>query len=142
MYWGMLLRQRRGRTNLMKSNYKLATALVAGVAVGGAVIQGLHAQATPAAYVVVDISDITDPEGFKAIPPKSGQETLAPFGGKYLIRTEKITALDGTAPKRFVVIAFDSVENAKAWKASASSKEVDAIREKTTKSSQFLVEGM
>jgi uncharacterized protein (DUF1330 family) len=126
----------------MKSNYKLATALVTGIAVGGAVIQGLHAQATPVAYVVVDISDVTDPEGFKAIPPKSGPETLAPFGGKYLIRTEKITALDGTAPKRFVVIAFDSVANAKAWKASASSKEVDAIRDKTTKSSQFLVEGM
>jgi uncharacterized protein (DUF1330 family) len=126
----------------MKSNYKLAAALVTGIAVGGAAIQGLHAQATPVAYVVVDISDVTDPEGFKAIPPKSGPETLAPFGGKYLIRTDKITALDGTAPKRFVVIAFDSVANAKAWKASASSKEVDAIRDKTTKSSQFLVEGM
>ena len=126
----------------MKSNHKLAIALVAGVAVGGAVIQGLHAQATPPAYVVVDISDITDPEGFKAIPPKSGPETLAPFGGRYVIRTEKITALDGTAPKRFVVIAFDSVEKARAWKASASSKEVDVIRDKTTKSSQFLVEGM
>jgi uncharacterized protein (DUF1330 family) len=126
----------------MKANQKLAIALVTGVVVGGGVIQGLHAQATPLAYVVVDIADITDPEGFKAILPKSGPETLAPFGGRYIIRTERITALDGTAPKRFVVIAFDSVEKAKAWKASASSKTVDAIRDKTTKSSQFLVEGM
>jgi uncharacterized protein (DUF1330 family) len=126
----------------MDSNYKLAISLVAGVAVGAAVIQGLHAQGAPPAYVVVDISDFTDPEGFKAIPPKSSPETLTPFGGKYVIRTEKITALDGTAPKRFVVIAFDSVEKAKAWKASASTKEVDVIRDKTTKSSQFLVEGM
>jgi len=126
----------------MKANYKLAIVLAAGIAVGGAVIQGLHAQAAPPVYVVVDISDVTDPEGFKAIPPKSGPETLAPFGGKYVMRTEKITALDGTAPKRFVVIAFDSAEKAKAWKASANSKEVDVIRDKTTKSSQFLVEGM
>jgi uncharacterized protein (DUF1330 family) len=126
----------------MKTNHKLAIALVAGVAIGGAVIQGLHAQATPPAYVVVDISDITDPQGFKAIPPKSGPETLAPFGGRYLIRTEKIIALDGVAPKRFVVIAFDSVEKAKAWKASPSAQEVDVIRDKTTKSSQFLVGGM
>jgi len=109
---------------------------------GGAVIQRLHAQATPPVYVVVDIADITDPEGFKAVPLKSGPETLAPFGGKYVIRTEKITPLDGTAPKRFVVIAFDNVERAKAWKASASSNEVDVIRDKTTKSIQFLVEGM
>lgn len=126
----------------MKANHKLALALVAGVSVGGAVIQGLHAQAKPVAYVVVDIADITDPEGFKAIPPKSGPETLAPFGGRYIIRTENTTALDGTAPKRFVVIAFDSVEKAQAWKASAGSRAVDAIRDKTTKSNQFLVEGM
>jgi uncharacterized protein (DUF1330 family) len=126
----------------MKSNHKLAIALVAGVAVGGAVIPGLRAQSTPPVYVVVDIGDITDPEGFKAIPPKSGPETLTPFGGKYIIRTDKITALDGTPPKRFVVIAFDNVEQAKAWKASAPTKEVDAIRGKTTKSSQFLVSGM
>ena len=126
----------------MKANHKLAIVLAAGIAVGGAVIQGLHAQAAPPVYVVVDISDITDPEGFKAIPPKSGPETLAPFGGKYVIRTEKIIALDGTAPKRFVVIAFPSVEKARAWKASASSKEVDVIRDKTTKSSQFMVGGM
>ena len=126
----------------MKSNHRLAIALVAGVAVGGAVIQGLHAQATPPVYVVVDIADITDPEGFKAILAKTGPETLAPFGGKYLIRTEKITALDGTAPKRFVVIAFDSMEKAKAWSESVASKEANAIRVKTTKSSRFLVEGM
>jgi uncharacterized protein (DUF1330 family) len=32
------------------------------------------------------------------------------FGGKYIIRTDKITNLDGTPPARFVVIAFDGVE--------------------------------
>jgi len=126
----------------MKSNHKIAVALVAGVAIGGAVMQGLHAQAAAPAYVVTYISDITDPEGFKALPPKAGPETLAPFGGKYLIRTENITALEGTAPKRFVVIAFESVAKAKAWKDSAGAKEINSIRVKTTRSSQFLVEGM
>jgi len=126
----------------MKGNHKLVFALVAGVLAGGAIVHGLHAQAVPPAYVVVDISAVTDPDGFKAIPAKAGPETLTPFGGKYIIRTERITALDGTAPQRFVVIAFPNVEQAKAWKASASSKEVDAIRDRTTKSSQFLVEGM
>jgi hypothetical protein len=59
-----------------------------------------------------------------------------------VIRTEKITPLDGTPPKRFVFIAFDSMEKAMAWKASASSTEVDVIRDGTTKSTQFLVEGL
>jgi uncharacterized protein (DUF1330 family) len=126
----------------MKANYKLAIALTAGVVIGGAVIQGLHAQAAPPTYVVVDISDITDPEGFKAIPAKASPETMATFGGKYVIRTETITAVDGTPPKRFVVIAFDSLEKANAWRASANTKEIDAIRAKTTKSREFILGGM
>src|SRR4029077_6440958 len=109
----------------------------AGIAAGGGIIQGLQAQAKPPVYVVVDIADITDAEGFKAIIPLSVPDTLAPFGGRYVIRTDKITALDGTPPKRFVVIAFDNVEQAQAWKASESAKKVDVIRDKTTKSSQF-----
>jgi uncharacterized protein (DUF1330 family) len=131
-----------GRISPMKANRKLAIALVASIAAGGAIIQGLHAQAKPPVYVVVDIADITDTEGFKAIIPLSAPDTLTPFGGRYVIRTDKITALDGTPPKRFVVIAFDNVEQAQAWKASESAKKVDVIRDKTTKSSQFLVDGM
>jgi uncharacterized protein (DUF1330 family) len=126
----------------MKANHKLAIALAAGVALGGALIQGLHAQATPPAYVVVDISAITDPDGFKVIPAKASPETLAAFGGRYLIRTEKITAVDGTPPKRFVVIAFASLAKANAWHESANTKEVDAIRAKTTNSREFIVGGM
>jgi uncharacterized protein (DUF1330 family) len=129
------------RETYMKSFHRLGLACVAGSAIGGAVVGGLHAQAAPPAYVVTYIGDITDPEGFKALPPRTGPETLAPFGGRYIIRTEKITALDGTAPKRFVVIAFDSSEKARAWKDSASAKEASAIRAKTTRSDQFLIEG-
>jgi uncharacterized protein (DUF1330 family) len=126
----------------MRTYRKIAIALVAGIAAGGAIMQGLHAQAKPPVYVVVDIFDVTDADGFKTIPPLAGPETLTPFGGRYVIRTDKITALDGTPPKRFVVIAFDSAEKAQAWKASESSKKVDVIRDKTTKSSQFLVDGL
>jgi hypothetical protein len=40
----------------MKTNCKVAVALVAGAAIGGAAIQGLHAQAKPPIYVVQDIT--------------------------------------------------------------------------------------
>jgi len=59
-----------------------------------------------------------------------------------LARTDKITALDGNAPKLSVIIAFDSKEKAQAWYNSAAQKEVTAIRTKTTKSRAFIVEGM
>jgi hypothetical protein len=35
-------------------------AIVLGVAVGGAIVQGLRAQAAPPVYVVVEISDVND----------------------------------------------------------------------------------
>jgi len=38
--------------------------------------------------------------------------TLAPFNGHYLVRGGKTQALEGEAPKRIVVIAFDSAEEA------------------------------
>lgn len=129
----------------MKVNYKIALTLLAGIALGAAAIQGLHAQAKPPSYVVVDISEITDSEGYKAIGQRSNAAAAAVFkdlGGKYIARTDRIIALDGNAPKRFVIIAFDSVENAQAWNNSTDQKEVNAIRTKTTKSRSFIVEGM
>jgi uncharacterized protein (DUF1330 family) len=125
----------------MKTSYNLAIAVAAGAAVGGSVVQGLHAQGTPPTYAVIDISNVTDPEGFKALIPKAGPATAA-FGGKFIVRTENITASDGTAPKRFVIIAFDSLAKAKAWDASEAQKEVTAIRMKSSTSRQFFVEGM
>ena len=42
------------------------------------------------------------------------------FGGHYIARTQNITALDGAAPpKRFIIIAFDSLEKAQGWNNSA-----------------------
>ena len=47
----------------MKTNYKVAIALVAGAALGGAAIQGLHAQAKPPVYTVFEI-DVTNVEAY------------------------------------------------------------------------------
>jgi uncharacterized protein (DUF1330 family) len=126
----------------MNANLKLAVALAAGAVVGGMAVQGLRAQTSPPSYVVVDISDITDPEGYKAIISKSAPSSIAQFGGKYVIRTENIVPVEGVAPKRFVVIAFDNLDKSKAWLDSQNQKEIRAIRDKTTKSRQFIVEGM
>jgi uncharacterized protein (DUF1330 family) len=128
----------------MNQRTALGLAMLAGVAIGATAIQGLHAQAKPPAIVVVDISEIPDPDGFKIIPasPATSPAGVAAQGGHYIARTDKITSLDGTAPKRFIIIAFDSEEKAQAWNNSASQKEINTIRAKTTKSRSFVVEGV
>ena len=126
----------------MKRSITIGLAMLAGGAIGAVAVNGLHAQGkAPGAYAVVDISAITNPDLFKTLLPKAGSANDA-FGGKYVIRTENIVGVIGTPPKRFVVIAFDSMDKAKAWSASAAQQEVDAIAAKSLNSRRFLVDGM
>jgi uncharacterized protein (DUF1330 family) len=124
----------------MKQMITVAIAMTAGAFFGAVAVGGLHAQGKPGAYAVVDIGEISDPDTFKTLLPKAGP-AMSAFGGQFVARTEKITAVQGTPPKRFVIIGFDSVEKAKAWSESPAQKEVDAIRDKSTKSREFIIDG-
>ena len=125
----------------MKTHHPIALSMLAGTLLGAISVGGLYAQVkTPGAYVVIDISEIKDPDLFKTLIPKAGP-SMAPFGAYNVIRTEKIEPLEGTPPKRFVVIAFDNAAKAKEWDASAATKEVAAIRQKSTTSRAFIVDG-
>jgi uncharacterized protein (DUF1330 family) len=121
----------------------LGLAILAGAALGATAIKGLNAQTKPPTYVVIDIAEMTDPEGFKAVPasPAAGAARTAALGGRYLIRTDTTTAVDGTPPKRFVVLAFENREKAQGWADAADVKEINTIRSKTTESRAFIIDG-
>jgi uncharacterized protein (DUF1330 family) len=125
----------------MNTRYKIALAMLASAGLGAAAIQVLHAQAKPPVYAVIPILKITDAEAYKTILAKAPAAAAA-SGGHFVIRTDNITSLDGTPPQRFVLIAFDTMEQAQAWHNSAAQKEVDAIRAKSTTSLSFLAEGV
>jgi uncharacterized protein (DUF1330 family) len=125
----------------MRYQWTLAFAMLGGFMLGVFAVQGLNAEGTAAAgaYVIVDINQIDDPVTFKTMLPKEPQ-TITAFGGRFLTRTNYITALDGVAPLRFAIIAFDSVQKAQAWNESAPQSAVNAIRMKSTRSSSYIVE--
>ena len=125
----------------MNRHITVAAAMLAGVAIGGVGVDRLHAQSTaPGAYAVIDISEINNPDLFKALLAKA-EAPVAAAGGKFVMRTEKITARDGVAPARFVVIAFESMEKAKLWDKLPAQKEIDEMRAKSAKARSFLVDG-
>ena len=102
----------------------------------------LHARTTtPPVYVVVEIDEITDADGFEALRQKAAATDVeVQFeDGRYFARTENVTALDGSAPKFFAFIAFDNMTKAKAF--NDSMKNTTALRTKVTKSRSFIVEG-
>jgi uncharacterized protein (DUF1330 family) len=126
----------------MKSNHKLAVAVLAGVSIGVAGAHTIHAQQakTPAGYVISEV-DVTDPATFQKYAEKV-PETVAAFNGHYLVRGSKIQAVEGEAPKRVAVIAFESAEKARAWEYSAAYEAIKAIRQSSAKSRIFIVEGV
>ena len=124
----------------MDAPSKIALAVFAGLALGTVAVEGLHAQGKAPAYVFVDIRSVNDPNAFKAgVVDRASPAVVAAAGGRHVIRTQNVTSLDGPAPQRLVVIAFDSIEKAMAWQNSPTTKEITAARMKSTDSSSFLV---
>lgn len=126
----------------MHSNCKLALALVAGAAIGGAAIQTLHAQAKPPAFAVVEI-DVTNQDAFlKEYSPIAGK-ALTEAGGKYLARGGKNVGIDGEPPKsRTVILAFENIEKAQAAFASPAYREGRKIGDKYAKFRVWAMEGL
>ena len=127
----------------MNTNPKLVLAVIVGVSIGvigGMAIRGQQVTAPPG-YLIAEV-EVTDPAGMGKYGEKV-PETLAPFNHHYVVRSNKIQALEGDAPKGgIVVIAFDSVEKAREWYDSPAYAAIRPIRQSAAKSRLFIVEGL
>ncbi len=93
------------------------------------------------AYVIVQI-EVTDPETFETyraqVPP-----TIERFGGEYLVRGGDQAVLEGDwAFLRTVILKFPSMDQAKAWHASAEYEGPKALRQSASKGNMIVVEGV
>src|SRR3954462_5902928 len=94
---------------------QLALAALGGLFVGSALAFAVSAQKAPPAYFIAE-SVVTNPEADRAVIAKL-PATAQPYGGKYLARGGRIVSFGGEPPKRVVVVAFDSMAQAEAWRA-------------------------
>jgi uncharacterized protein (DUF1330 family) len=126
----------------MKTQFTVALAMLAGFGLGAVAVQGLHAQATPPVYQIAEI-DTTDTQAYlKEYAPRA-QAAIKAAGGRFLAAGGKLTPLEGEPPKeRVAIIAWQSAEQAEAYRNSAAFKELVAIRERLAKFRVFLVEGL
>jgi uncharacterized protein (DUF1330 family) len=125
----------------MKTHHTIALAMLAGFGLGTVAVQGLHAQAKAPVYQVTEI-EILNPEAYaKDYVPKA-RAAIQAAGGKFLAGG-KTTALDGEPPKsRIVIQQWDSIEKLKAYRDSATFKELLPIRDKLAKFRSYAVEGI
>lgn len=124
----------------MKTSYIIASSVLAGIAIGAAAIQGLHAQAKPPAYVIAEI-DVANMEGYSKEYLGPSSKALLERGAKYLARGSRTASIKGEPPKRIVLLTFETFEQAQAAFASAAFREAAAIGEKYAKFRIYAVEG-
>ena len=123
----------------MNSTFRVTLAALIGSALGAVVVQGLHAQAKPKAYIVTE-SEIVDAAAAAAYSPKN-QAAQKAAGGTSFRTTGKITAAVGTPPKRVGISEWSNADVAQAWLTSQGRKELSAERDKAIKIvRQYIVE--
>ena len=117
----------------MNARYTVLLSMIAGAALGGAAIQGLHAQAKPKAYVISE-TEAVDAAAQAAYTP-SVRAALSAAGGRSL-RTAggKVTSLEGSAPpKRVGITEWDNLEQAEAFYKSKAWNDLAPQRDKAQK---------
>ena len=126
----------------MSTQYTVALSVIAGLALGAATIEVLHAQAKPMAYAIV-FNTVNDQEKYMNEFAPAITKALQDAGGKYLVRGGKSIPMHGAPPApRVVVVQFESLDKAQAWWASPATKAVYAIGEKYATLNDFIVEGV
>ena len=115
--------------------------MLAGAALGGAVIDALHAQEKPHAYVIAEIT-IKDEDGYSREFAPAVVKAQEASGGKFLVRGGKTESQVGSPPApRVFVVEYDSLDKAQAWWNSQATQDAFAIGNKYADIRQFAVEG-
>ena len=132
----------------MKTYLAVSFGMVAGIAVGGFAVQGLHAEAKPPVYLMTEI-DVTDPEKptARSLPrrpkPRSGRLALSLFLSAEQPEWERkpIEALEGTPPKRIAIQQWESMDAVNKWYNSADYQAALKIGRQYATFRRYAVEG-
>ena len=92
------------------------------------------------AYVIVNV-DTKHPKEYERYK-EMAQETVARYGGRYLVRGGQMSMLEGSwKPTRIVVLEFDSYEKAHEWWHSAEYAPAKELRQRLSTTDLIIVDG-
>jgi uncharacterized protein (DUF1330 family) len=99
----------------MKKYVPVAFALLVGIAIGGLIVQGLHAQAKPKAYTITELQtlDVTAAADVAA-RIQAAQQTAG--GRNFRTGGGKVVGMEGSPPpQRVAITEWDNLEMAEAF---------------------------
>lgn len=92
------------------------------------------------AYVIVNV-DTKHPQEYERYK-QMAQETVAQYGGRYLVRGGRMEVLEGAwQPTRIVILEFPSYEKAREWWHSAEYAPAKDLRQQLSTTDMLLVDG-
>ena len=126
----------------MRTQYLMALSLAAGIVLGAAGAQVLHAQARPLGYVVGEIN-ITDPQNYaKEFGPLARKALSEAPGYRALVLGGKVVPIEGDAPTgRVIINVFDNLDAAEQAYNSPAFKAAKTIGDKYATFRTYAVEG-
>ena len=126
----------------MKTYHTVVLAMFTGVAIGGLAVQGIHAQAKPPAYYIVEI-DVKNEDIFNKQWVPKADETIKNAGGTYLVRSTAIEGIEGPVPKLVLISKWDNIDHLTAWRLSETYWRTLPILDKAARSVRsYTVEGI
>jgi uncharacterized protein (DUF1330 family) len=125
----------------MQPRCMAALAVVVGFVAGVVTVHGLHAQAQPPAYVVVEIVDVQQLHDFTKEFVPLAMKALTDQGGKVLAPPDFVGSIEGRPPKQAALIAFESMDRAIAAFGSAAFQNARTIGAKYTTYRIYAVPG-
>jgi uncharacterized protein (DUF1330 family) len=100
----------------------------------------VQAQAAAPAYYVAEVYEVKDAEDFKTYG-NSVAAIVGKYDGTYLTRGGKTDSLEGEVATRIVVISFKTMADARKWYDSPEYSAIRPIRQRSTRSRAYIVEG-
>ena len=126
----------------MKANFRIAMAMLAGVAIGAFAVQGLHAQGAKLKAYSVSESEVLDTSALAAYLPAARKAIEAAHGRPLRTAAGRVVQIEGgPAPKSVGIVEWDSLDEAVAFYKSKAWADLAPQRDKAVKVSQrFAVE--
>ena len=130
----------------MKVNYTVTLAILVGFGLGGITVPGLHAQAKPPVYHIIEI-DVSNADGYVKEFVPLAQQSVKSSGGRQLAvggpAGARMMAVEGPLPQsRISVQVWDSMEAIRSWLDSAAWKDARGIGDKYAKFRSYTIEGL
>lgn len=131
----------------MKAFFIATLALLVGGGAGATAVRTLHAQGKPPIYYVVEM-ETSDAEAYAREFAPQAQAIITAAGGRFVAvggvgatRATALTPVEGTPPKRAVIMVWDNMDQVHAWWNNPDYGALRKIVDKYTTFRSFTIEG-